>query len=123
MRESRASRFVLMGWGGVILVAAAILLVSGPEERGAGVAFGLIGLALATWAWRWWGRAVIIASLILGLVWTLQFAAYAVAGGIDDPFEPAIFATDLVAVVAGVLIVVGAVRGLSERRGASEART
>jgi hypothetical protein len=42
-----------------------------------------------------------ITSLALGVLWTLQFIAYVVAGAIGDEFEPEIFITDVIAVVRG----------------------
>jgi hypothetical protein len=53
---------------------------------------------------------------VLGILWLLQFAAYAVADLVDEDFDVALFAVDLVAVAAGIAIVAGAIAALRERR-------
>ena len=110
-----ARPLVVVGWGMVVLVAVLMLAFRGAEELGSAIAFAVIALGMGGWAWLRWGRAAMIASLALGALWMLQFAAYTVADILGDEVEAEILATDVIAVVAGALIVSGASRGLLRR--------
>jgi thiol:disulfide interchange protein len=107
---------MLAGWAIVVLVAILMLVLRGREEAGPAVVFSVVALAVAAWLWRRGTRAAIITSLALGLLWLVQFAAYTVADAMDDDADAGIFITDVIAVIGGVLIVVGAMQALSERR-------
>lgn len=112
----RPQLLVLAGWGVVVLVAILMLLLRGREEAGPAVVFALIAFAVGAWVRLRESRAAMIASLVLGVLWLLQFAAYTVADAMDDDTSIGIFVTDVVAVVGGTLLVVGAIQALLERR-------
>jgi hypothetical protein len=112
----RSRLLVLMGWGVVVLVAISMLVFRGRPEMGPAIVFAVIGLSMGAWTWQRWNRAAMITSLALGVLWTLQFIAYAVAGAIGDEFEAEIFITDVIAVAGGVAITVGASQALVQRR-------
>ena len=57
-----------------------------------------------------------ITSLVLGLLWLLQFAAYTVADVMDDDASIGIFITDVIAVMGGMLLVGGAIQALIQQR-------
>jgi hypothetical protein len=112
----RSRLLVLLGWGVVVLVAISMLIFRGRPEMGPAIVFGVIGLSMGAWTWQRWNRAAMITSLALGVLWTLQFIAYVVAGVIGDDFEAEIFITDVIAVAGGVAIAVGAGQALVQRR-------
>ena len=112
-------RLVVVGWSLVVLVAALMVPVSGMHELGPAIISGCVGIAFVIWTLKRWNRAARITALILGVIWTLQFAGYSVAGATDDPFELDIFVVDLIGVLAGLLIVIGSIRSI---RGAMHAR-
>jgi hypothetical protein len=112
----RPERLVLVGWSVVVLVAVLMLIVRGREEAGPAVVFAVVALAVGAWVWRRGSRASIITSLVLGLLWLLQFAAYTVADATDDDVEAGVFVTDVIAVGGGIVLVVGAIQALIQRR-------
>lgn len=112
----RPKQLVLAGWGVVVLVAVLMLIVRGSEEAGPAIVFAAVAVAVGAWVWRRGSRASLIASLVFGVLWLLQFAAYTVVNAVDDDVEAGVFVADVVAVVAGVLIVVGAIQALRGRR-------
>jgi hypothetical protein len=99
----------------VIVVAILMLIVRGSAEAGPALVFSAIALAVGAWVWRRDSRAALIVSLVLGALWLLQFAAYTIADLVGDDFSLAIFVVDLVAVAAGIAVVVGAIRALLGR--------
>jgi hypothetical protein len=107
---------ILLGWVGALIVAAGMALVRGESEYAPAAVFAAIAVAMAVWVWRRRSRASAITSLVLGVLWTLQFGAYAAAGLVDEGFEADVFAVDVLAVVGGVLLVIGAWRGILEFR-------
>jgi hypothetical protein len=107
---------ILLGWIGALVVAAGMALVRGEAEYGPAAVFGAVAVGMGVWVWRRRSRASAITSLVLGAVWTLQFGAYAAAGLVDEGFEPDVFAVDVLAVVAGILLLVGAWRAILETR-------
>ena len=112
----RAKSLVLAGWGVVVLVAILMLILRGREEAGPALVFALIAIAVGAWVWRRDSRAAMITTLVLGVLWLVQFVAYTVADMMDDDADAAIFVTDVVAVIGGVLLVVGAIQALVQRR-------
>ena len=112
----RAKSLVLAGWGVVVLVAILMLILLGREEAGPALVFALIAIAVGAWVWRRDSRAAMITTLVLGVLWLVQFVAYTVADMMDDDADAAIFVTDVVAVIGGVLLVVGAIQALVQRR-------
>jgi hypothetical protein len=111
-----AARLALIGWGGVVLVAVLMLILRGGAEAGPAIVFAIIAVAVGAWLWFRNTRAALIASLVLGILWLLQFAAYAIADLVDEDFDVALFIVDLAAVAAGIAIVAGAIAALRERR-------
>ena len=111
----------MVGWGVVVLVAILMLILRGSAEAGPAVVFAVVALGVGTWLWRRRSRAALITSLVLGILWLLQFVAYAVADLVDEDFDVALFLVDLVAVAGGVAIVSGAVAAL--RRAKTRAST
>ncbi len=109
-------RLVLVGWFGAVIVAAGMALVRGRAEYAPAAVFAAIAVAMAVWVWRRRSRASAITSLVLGVLWTVQFGAYAAAGLVDEGFEADVFAVDVLAVVAGVLLLIGSWRGILEFR-------
>ena len=100
----------------VILVAILMLVFRGREEAGPAVVFAVIAVAVGAWVWRRESRAAMIASLVLGLLWVVQFAAYTVADLMDDDAGTEIFVTDVIAVIGGLLLVGGAIQALVQLR-------
>ena len=117
----RPKALVLAGWGLVVLVAILMLVLRGREEAGPAVVFALIAIAVGVWVWRRDSRAGMIATLVLGLLWLVQFVAYTVADALDDDADAAIFVADVVAVIGGLLLVGGAIQALGRRRRGSDA--
>lgn len=105
-------RLALVGWALVMLVAILMLVFRGSEEAGPAVVFAVIALAVSAWLWFRDSRAALIVSLVLGVLWLLQFIAYTIADVGGDEFEVEIFVTDVIAVAAGAAIVWGSWRGL-----------
>ena len=99
-----------------MLVAILMLVLRGREEAGPAVVFAVVAIAVGAWVWQRDSRAAMITTLVLGLLWLLQFAAYTVADAMDDDASAGIFATDVIAVVGGILLVVGAIQALVQRR-------
>ena len=122
MARSGNLRLIFAGWGVVVFVAILMLLLRGSAEAGPAVVFAVVALGVSAWLWRRVGRAALIVSLVLGILWLLQFVAYAIADLVDDDFDVALFVVDLLAVAGGLAIVAGSGRALREqRRGASHA--
>jgi hypothetical protein len=113
---ARPKLLVLAGWAVVILVAILMLVFRGREEAGPAVVFAVIAVAVGAWVWRRESRAAMIASLVLGLLWVVQFAAYTVADLMDDDAGTEIFVTDVIAVIGGLLLVGGAIQALVQLR-------
>jgi hypothetical protein len=116
-----ATRLALIGWGVVVLVAILMLVLRGSAEAGPAIVFAVVALAVGAWLWFRNTRASWVTSLVLGVLWLLQFAAYAIADLVDDEFDVALFLVDLVAVAGGIAIVAGAIHALRERRRAAAA--
>jgi hypothetical protein len=110
------TRLLVMGWLSVIVVAIAMAIVRGQGEYGPAAVFGAVGVGMALWVWRRRSRASAVVSLVLGVLWTVQFAAYAAASVVADEFEPDVFAIDAFAVVGGIVLLTGAARAVMEAR-------
>jgi hypothetical protein len=67
-------RVALVGWALVVLVAILMLVFRGSEEAGPAVVFAAIALAVGAWLWFRDSRAALIVSLVLGVLWLLQFS-------------------------------------------------
>lgn len=107
---------VLAGWAVVVLVAILMLVLRGREEAAPAVVFALVAVVVGAWVLRRESRAAMITSLVLGLLWLLQFVAYTVADTMDDDASVGIFVADVVAVFGGMILVVGAIQALVQRR-------
>jgi hypothetical protein len=114
---------ILVGWALVVLVAILMLLFRGSEEAGPAVVFAVVAFAVSTWLWLRESRAALIASLVLGALWLVQFTAYTIADIVADDVQIEFFVTDVIAVVAGLAIVSGAVLALRARRVAAPTST
>ena len=112
----RPKVLVLAGWAVVVLVAILMLVLRGRDEAAPAVVFALVAVVVGAWVLRRESRAAMITSLVLGLLWLLQFVAYTVADAMDDDASVGIFVTDVVAVIGGVILVVGAIQALVQRR-------
>ena len=109
-------RMIVLGWIGALVVAVAMAVVRGSGEYGPAAVFAAVAVGMALWVWRRQSRASAVTSLVLGVLWTLQFAAYAAAGLVEDEFEADVFAIDAFAVVVGLLIFAGAGRAILDAR-------
>ncbi len=115
-------RLVLAGWGLTVLVAVLIVVVD-PRQVGFALILALLAGAMGAWVWRRATRAALITSLVLGLLLLVSFGAYTVAGATGDEFESQVVITDLVGLIGGLAIVLGAVQALVEQRRQTHART
>ena len=105
------------GWA-VAVVVAVIAYVAKPEdELGFALVVGGIATVMAAWTFMRSGKAPAVVSLVLGTLWTLLFGGYAVANltGDDRP-TTLVFIGDALAVIGGLMIVVGAVMRLRRLR-------
>lgn len=109
-------RLIVIGWLSVIATAIAMAVVRGEGEYAPAAVFGAVGVAMTVWVWRRRSKASAITSLILGLLWTVQFTAYAAAGLLKEEFEADVFAIDAFSMVGGIVLVVGAARAIVEAR-------
>jgi hypothetical protein len=113
-----APRFTA-GWIGVLLFAAAVLLINrDSEEIGFSVVLGLIVAGVMTWYRLTTGRAAVVAGLVLGLLFTLQQALF-VASDVTSSDTSFVKTTlvDVFGLGAGLLIVAGSIAGLAGSRG------
>lgn len=106
------------GWIGVMLFAAAVLLINrDSEEIGFSAVLALIVVGVMTWYRMTSGRAAVIAGLVLGSLFTLQQAAF-VASDVTSSDTSFLKTTlvDLFGLGAGLLIVAGSIAGLAGSR-------
>ena len=108
-------RMLLLGWGAVLLMAALGAVVR-PDDRVAMAVFAGVAVLMGLWVARSAGRGALLTSLVLGVLHTLEQVAYTLAGAAEDEVDLGLLAVDLVGLVGGVLVVVGAVRALRARR-------
>lgn len=111
------TRFRLLPAGWLVAVVVAILTyVAKPEdELGFAIVVGGLAAVMAYWTFRTHSRASTLASLVLGVLWTLLFGGYAVANFTSDQdVELLVRLADIVAVVGGLMIVGGAIDRLRE---------
>jgi hypothetical protein len=105
-------RLVLIGW---LLVAVFGLLLLGTEPASAAM-FIVVGLAMAAWV-RWRpGAPALVVSLVLGLLHTVEQAAYLIADFGDDPISAWHVLGDTEGLVAGLLVVGGSSTALVRSR-------
>lgn len=97
--------------------------VAKPEdELGFAIVVGGLATLMAFWTWRTRSRAATVVSLVLGVLWTLLFGGYAIANATtNEDVEALVRVGDLVAVVAGLMILGGAVDRLRGSRPAGAA--
>jgi hypothetical protein len=73
--------------------------------------------AMAAWVSLRGSRTAAVASLVLGVLWTVMFSAYVVAAFTAEvPHATLIVITDVIAVGGGVMIVWGALSTLRRSR-------
>ncbi len=110
--SERAVRLAVIGWGLVIVYAGAVLV--GPEGlKGASVFFA-VAVILGAWVWLRRSRPALAVSLVVGVLFTVEQAAYVV--GDTSPLELGRLVADLIGLVAGVVVVTGSVLALRARR-------
>jgi len=100
---------VTAGWGVALLVVVLAYVAKPEDELGFALVVGSIAVALGVWTYLRRSRIAALVSLVLGLLWTLLFGGYAVAGiASDEAALTLVLVDDIVAVVGGVMIVAGA---------------
>lgn len=122
-RLDTPTRLILTGWGLVLLVAV-LMVVARSEELGSAIAFAAIAVAMSAWLWLRKSRAAIITTLVLGILWTVQFVAYTVAGFTGEASEDQVLILigDVVGIIAGAFIVLGATKAfIRVREGSTRA--
>lgn len=108
-------RVLLLGWATVLLMAAMGAVIR-PDDRAAMAVFALVAVLMGVWVARSRGRGAVVTSLVLGILHTVEQIAYTVAGVAEEPVDRGVVLVDLVGLVGGALVVVGAVWALRTRR-------
>jgi hypothetical protein len=112
----RNLRLVIGGWAVFVLMAVLVIAVRGDDHVANMLVFVVIAVAMATWVARRRSRAAVVTSLVLGGLHTLQQTAYVLAGITEDDVDAAEIGVDVVGLLSGLLLVVGAVRAVSRSR-------
>ena len=113
------ARSALLPTGWVIAVVVAVLAYAAkPEdELGFAIVVGGLAAAMAYWTYRSRGRVAAVVSVLLGVLWTLLFGGYAVANFLsDDEVDLLVRIADALAVIGGLMIVLGAIDRLRQAR-------
>lgn len=111
--ENRHLLLILVGWAAFVLMSLLVIAVRGSDHVANMLVFIAIAVAMATWVARRRSRAAVVTSLVLGGLHTLQQVAYVIAGITGDDVDAAEIAVDIVGLVSGLLLVVGATRALT----------
>ena len=112
-RVDRSLRLIIGGWSVFVLMAVLVIAVRGSDHVANMLVFIVLAVAMATWVARRRSRAAVVTSLVLGGLHTLQQVAYVIAGIADDAVDAAEVAVDVVGLVSGLLLVVGATRAVT----------
>ncbi len=112
----RNLRLIIGGWAVFVLMAVLVIAVRGSDHVANMLVFVVIAVAMAAWVARRRSRAAVVTSLVLGGLHTLQQTAYVLAGITGDDADFAEIAVDVVGLVSGLLLVVGAARAVSRSR-------
>jgi hypothetical protein len=113
----RNLRLIIGGWAVFVLMAVLVIAVRGRDHVANMLVFVVIALAMGIWvAWRR-SRAAVVTSLVLGGLHTLQQTAYLLAGITGDDVDAAEVAVDVVGLISGLILVVGAMRAVAASRG------
>src|SRR5687768_1569756 len=115
-RLDRNLRLVIGGWAVFVLMAALVIVVRGRDHVGNMTAFVVIAVAMTAWVALRRSRASVVTSLVLGGLHTMQQAAYVLAGLTGDDVDRAEVAVDVVGLISGLLLVVGATRAVTAFR-------
>lgn len=111
----RRSPLLPAGWLVCVAVAVLAYIAKPEDELGFSIVVGTLSAAMALWTYRSRGRLSTILSLVLGVLWTLLFGAYAVADFTsNDDVKALVHVGDVVAVVGGILILAGALARLRQ---------
>jgi len=112
--RSLAELAVIVGWLLVVVFGVLVWLVAG--ELRSGIVFAAVGLAMSAWVARRPGTAALVVSLVLGLLHTVEQIAYfgADVSGSNPPIGSVL--GDAEGLLAGLLVVGGAVAGLRRLR-------
>jgi hypothetical protein len=112
----RSLRLIIGGWAVFVLMAALVIVVRGRDHVANMLVFVVIAVAMAAWVALRRSRASVVTSLVLGGLHTLQQTAYVLAGITDHDADAAEIGVDVVGLLSGLVLVVGAVRALTAWR-------
>ena len=113
-RSERPALVVVVGWSLVVVFGVLVWLVSG--EPGSAALFGGVGLAMAIWVALRPALAAMVVSLVLGLLHTIEQIAYLAVDLSASDMSAGRVLGDAEGLLAGLLVVGGAVAALLQRR-------
>lgn len=109
-------RLTLAGWAGLVVFGALVLVEHGRDELVfAAITVG-VALVMAGWLRNRQGRAVLVASLVVGGLQLLEQGGYSVADVTANDTDAGKTVVDLLGLVASAAVVAGAASGLRQRR-------
>ena len=111
---TRPLAMAVTGWL-LLVVFAGFMAVVGDDSAGNVALFAVLGLAMAAWVGLRSSRPALWVSLVLGLLQTVEQAAYLVADAGDGGAAAAVVG-DVVGLLAGLLVVAGTGAALRARR-------
>ncbi len=112
----RNLRLIIGGWAVFVLMAVLVIAVRGRDHVANMLVFIVIGVAMAAWVALRRSRAAVVTSLVLGGLHTLQQSAYLLAGVTENDADAAEIGVDVIGLLSGLLLVVGAARAVSRSR-------
>lgn len=121
--HDRPVRTVLLGWGTFLLMTLLVVVIRGVDHLANMAMFAVVGVAMLTWVALRRSRPFLLVSLVVGVLHALGQVAYLLAGMTASHPEPLVLAVDVIGLVSGVLLVVGSVQSLRNRRARRHAET
>lgn len=123
--HDRPVRTVLLGWGTFLLMTLLVVVIRGVDHLANMAMFAVVGVGVAmlTWVALRRSRPSLLVSLVVGVLHALGQVAYLLAGMTASHPEPHVLAVDVIGLVSGVLLVVGSVQSLRNRRARRHAET